>query len=202
MFQILYYLLKAILYAFQSKKELIIKNLLQEKEIEILKRKYQKQVKTKRTDRFLFVLLEQFLNIKNIINIVQPETLLTWRDDIIKKNWTYNSKKSVGRPPIPKATKELILDMKNRNILWGSKRIKGELLKLGIILDKKSVWNILRVYRKQGKIKQSLTWKTFLRAQIKSIYAMDFFTVDTISGIRFYVYFIIHHESRKSNNLR
>ena len=42
-----------------------------------------------------------------------------------------------------------------------------------------------------------MTWKKFLTLQAKSIYAMDFFTIDTILNQRFYVYFIIHHQTRK-----
>ncbi len=32
---------------------------------------------------------------------------------------------------------------------------------------------------------------------LKSIYAMDFFTVDTILNVRFYVFFIIRHQTRE-----
>ncbi len=75
--------------------------------------------------------------------------------------------------------------------------LQGELLKLGIGLDKKTIWNILYNFRRRGKVKQGLTWKQFLRSQMKSIYAMDFFTVDTLLNQRFYVFFIIKHETRE-----
>jgi len=42
-----------------------------------------------------------------------------------------------------------------------------------------------------------LTWKQFLRQQIHSIYAMDFFTIDTVMNQRYYVYFIICHKTRQ-----
>ena len=75
--------------------------------------------------------------------------------------------------------------------------IRGELLKLGIKLDTKTIRNIIAVYRRKGKINKSLTWRKFLTLQAKSIYAMDFFTIDTILNQRFYVYFIIQHQSRQ-----
>ena len=75
--------------------------------------------------------------------------------------------------------------------------MKGELLKLDIDLDTKTIRNILRIFRRKGKIKKSLEWKKFLKMQAESIYAMDFFTIDTLLNQRFYVIFIIHHSTRE-----
>ena len=104
---------------------------------------------------------------------------MKWQSELIKKFWTFPSKKSkMGRPPVPRWIKNLILEMKNNNLNWGNKRIQGELLKLGIELHKKTIGNILRDFRRKGEIRKGLTWSKFLKSQIKSIYAMDFFTVD------------------------
>ena len=72
-----------------------------------------------------------------------------------------------------------------------------ELLKLGIELDKKTRWNILHTFRRKGKVKRGVTWAQFLKTHIKSLYAMDFFTVDTVLNQRFYVFFIIRHQTRE-----
>jgi transposase InsO family protein len=87
--------------------------------------------------------------------------------------------------------------MKKENLTWGVKKIQGELLKLNICLDTKTIWNILQFYRHRGKIKKSLSWKKFLQMQAKSIYAMDFIVVDTIFKQRLFVYFIIAHQTRE-----
>ena len=87
--------------------------------------------------------------------------------------------------------------MKNENLYWGVKKIQGELLKLNIELDPKTIWNILSDFRRRGMIKKSLTWKRFIKMHIDSIFAMDFFTVDTILNRRFYVLFIISHATRE-----
>jgi putative transposase len=87
--------------------------------------------------------------------------------------------------------------MKNKNLYWGYKRIQGELLKLGIELDKKTIWNILHDFRRKGKIKKGLTWAKFLKGHLKSIYAMDFFIVDTLFNQRFYVFLMIRHKTRE-----
>jgi putative transposase len=87
--------------------------------------------------------------------------------------------------------------MKNINLLWGAKRIQGELLKLGIELNTKTIRNILRTFRKNGKIQTSLTWRRFLKSQIQSIYAMDFITVDTLLNKRLNVLVFISHRTRE-----
>jgi hypothetical protein len=79
--------------------------------------------------------------------------------------------------------------MKNHNILWGVKRIQGELTKLDIFLDTKTIWNILRDFRRGGKVRTGMSWRKFLEMQATSMYAMDLFTVDTILNRRFYVHF-------------
>ncbi len=70
-------------------------------------------------------------------------------------------------------------------------------MKLHIDLDCKTIWNLLREFRRQGKIQKSLSWKKFLQMQARSIYAMDFFTVDTVLNKRYCVHFIIHNGSRR-----
>ena len=49
--------------------------------------------------------------------------------------------------------------MKNDNLLWGVKRIQGELLKLDISLSTKTIRKILQGFRRRGKIQSSITWR-------------------------------------------
>ena len=199
MFSFLSFILKILFNLFKSKRQLLTRISILEKELEIYKRKQaKKRLKIKQIDRIIFSLLNKILNIKDKISIVKPETLLKWQRQLIKSFWTFNSKKrQKGRPPVPMEINELILKMKNENITWGAKRIRGELLKLNIDLDTKTIRNILRIFRRTGKIKKSLEWKKFLKMQAESIYAMDFFTVDTFLNQRFYLLFIIHHSTRE-----
>ena len=50
-------------------------------------------------------------------------------------------------------------------------------ISVGIELHKKTISNILRDFRRKGKIRKGLTWSKFLKSQIKSIYAMDLFII-------------------------
>jgi transposase InsO family protein len=198
MFYLLSFIIGTIFNLFKSKKELLIQNCLQKKEIEILLRQNQKKrLKLNHSDRIIFSVLYKIGNIKAVVSIVKPETVLRWQKELIKRFWTYKAKNRVGRPPVQHEIRQLILSMKNDNLFWGYKKIRGELLKLGIALDQKSIRNILTDFRRRGKVRRSLTWNQFLKVQIHSLYAMDFFTIDTVLNQRYYVFFLMYHKTRE-----
>jgi putative transposase len=84
------------------------------------------------------------------------------------------------------------------NPRWGYRRIAGELNGLGISVSATTVRKILREAGLGPAGERSgLSWRAFLRAQAKSMLAVDFFTVETISLQRLYVLFFIELESRR-----
>src|SRR5215210_6823186 len=63
--------------------------------------------------------------------------------------------------------------MARENLTWGSERIRGELLKLGIVVSKRSVQR----YRQRGPARPpSQTWRTFLANQVGHLRAADLST--------------------------
>jgi len=102
-----------------------------------------------------------------------------------------------GRPPLSKEAKLLILRLKKENPLWGARRIRDELCKLSIEVSHETINRLINRFRKTGDIKPTLSWKQFLNAHWKSLFACDFFTVDTFGFKRFYVFFIMELKSRK-----
>jgi hypothetical protein len=124
---------------------------------------------------------------------------MAWYKKLIKKRWTFNNKKKKpGRPSVSSHVKQLILKIKNDNIFMRTGKIQGELVKLGITISQSSIRRILRDFRKQGKVKSDLTWSTFIISHLSKLFAMDFFTVESLfSRSRYYVFFIMHLETRK-----
>jgi hypothetical protein len=131
------------------------------------------------------------------LSIVKPETLFEWQRRFIKKRWSFKQKKR-GQKPISAADRALILEMKIDNPLWGCRRISDELKKLNIDIHHTTVNKIIQTFRKQGKIQHTGGWKKFLETHWNSLYGMDFMTIDTLLGKRFYLLIILELETRKN----
>jgi putative transposase len=53
---------------------------------------------------------------------VQPETLLRWHRDLVRRKWTYAHRP--GRPSIPAGTVSIVLRLARENPIWGYRRIQ------------------------------------------------------------------------------
>jgi putative transposase len=128
--------------------------------------------------------------------LVTPATLLNWHRRLMANRWTYARRS--GRPPIGREVRALIVRFAHENPRWGYQRIVGELKGLGIVVSATTVRKILREERlgPAGQ-RKGPSWREFLRAQAKSIIAVDFFTVDTVWLQRMYVLFFIEVASRR-----
>jgi putative transposase len=127
---------------------------------------------------------------------VQPDTLLRWHRELVRRKWTYP--KPSGRPRIPAGTVQVVIRLARENPTWGYRRIHGELSVLGINLAPASVWNILQRHGLDpSSDRTGPTWGEFLRAEATTMLACDFFTVDTVLLRRLYVLFFIELDTRR-----
>jgi transposase InsO family protein len=131
--------------------------------------------------------------------LVQPETVLGWHRELVRRRWAaYRGRPRVGRPPLAGEGRELIQRMARENPNWGYFRIRGELLKLGCTVSATAIRSVLRRSGIPPAGRRSrLTWKRFLAAHAQTLVAADFFTVDTVFLKRLYVLFFIHLASRR-----
>ena len=91
----------------------------------------------------------------------------------------------------------MILEMKQENYLWGCKKISNELNKININIHYTTVNRIISTFRKKDLIQPNGSWKRFLKIHWDSLFAMDFVTVDTLFGKRFYLLIILELKTRK-----
>ena len=174
--------------------------LLLKKENEIYRRHlnlHGKKLYFQKTDKITLAMLNSLSksSISHLL-IVKPETVLSWQRRFIKNFWTYKHK-SPGRKPVLKDIKHLILEMKQDNPLWSCKKIANELKKINIDIHYTTVNKLIQKYRKHGLIQPNGSWKKFLRMHWNSLFAMDFMTIDTLFGKRFYLLLILELKSRK-----
>src|ERR671936_643758 len=129
--------------------------------------------------------------------VVKPETLLRWHRQLVARRWTYAHRK-VGRPPLERSLRELILRLARENPHWGYKRIVGELKGLGVAVSATSVRKVLlEAGLPPAPQRTHSSWRAFLRAQAGSVLACDFLTVETAFLQRIYVLFFISLATRR-----
>ncbi len=179
----------------RRKSELVAENALLRQQLIILRRQVKRPTCT-RVDRMLLVLLARMvLTWKQALFIVQPETLLRWHRQGFKLYWKYKSRAASAKPKISAETVALIKEMASTNRLWGAERIRGELLKLGIRVCKRTIQKYMRPVRTARPRGQK--WSTFLHTHAEQIWACDFLSVTDLLFRSLFAFFIIELQSRR-----
>jgi len=148
-------------------------------------------------DRFLFVALAHWLpHWRNALVLIKPDTLLHWHRQGFRLFWRQRSRKKSPSPPCLAAeVVGLIRRMATENRLWGAERIRGELLKLGISVAKRTVQRYMRKVRTAPPDGQR--WSSFLRQQAAGVWACDFLEVRDLWFRSHYIFVVIHLETRQ-----
>jgi transposase InsO family protein len=177
----------------RSKSDLIVENAILRQQLIVLNRTV-KRPKLTSGDRVGFLFLSRLTRFwDSALHIIKPETLLKWHRGLFKHYWRWKSKPKTRKPRIPQETTDLIKQMAVENRRWGAKRIVGELLKLEIVVHKRTVMKYMRQARKK---KSGQTWATFLRNHAKAIWACDYTVVNDLLFRPIHIFVIIHHQTR------
>ena len=116
---------------FRRPHELVVENLLLRHQLQVALRS-QPRPDLKTRDRFFWLLVRRLVpDWKQHLILVQPETVVRWHRHGWRLYWRWRSGRHLGRPRLSPEVRELIATMANENPLWGTERIRGELLKLG-----------------------------------------------------------------------
>jgi hypothetical protein len=130
---------------------------------------------------------------RSAIAIVQPNTILRWHHLGFRLLWRFRTQ-SIAPPRVSTETIALIRDMAKKNRLWGAERIRGELLKLGISLSKRTIQKYIRSVPETHPRGQS--WATFLGNHGHAIWACDFVQTYDIIFRPVFLFFMVHLRSR------
>ncbi len=179
----------------KSKSQLIAENAFLRQQLIILRRQVKRPAIT-RTDRILLVLLARLVRTwQQALFIVQPETLLRWHRELFRLVWKHKSKAPAHKPKVASETIALIRQMAKDNRLWGAERIRGELLKLGLRVCKRTIQKYMRGVRTHQPRGQK--WSTFLHNHASHIWACDFLQVSDLFFRPLFAFFLIELQSRK-----
>jgi len=196
----------------------VVRQPLDQKDLEILFLRQQLAVVRRRQKRgpslspfekFLFATLITRLKqtgqpvreqLGNFLLLFQPDTLLRWHRDLVRKKWTYTSARNRGgRPKTDAAIEALILRLV-RETGWGGGKLHGELKKLGVTIGETTLRDILRRHNippAPERQRRATSWRTFLKHYRHQLLACDFFTVETLRLQTVYVFFFIEVGTRR-----
>jgi len=131
---------------------------------------------------------------REVLVIVQPDTVIRWHRTSFRLYWRFISKRGPGRPPIPVEVQALIRRFANENG-WRARKVQAELEKLGFRISLATVSRYLP--KRNPDRDQRQRWKTFLRNHRHGIAAMDFIVIPTVRFRLLYAWFVIGHGRRK-----
>src|SRR5262245_57327212 len=127
--------------------------------------------------------------------VVQPATLLRWHRAGFRLLWRWRSTPRSREAPVSSETVDLIRRMARENRLWGAERIRGELLKLGVAVGKRTIQRYMRGARPPRPAGQ--TWATFVRAHGPEIWACDFLQLTDLSFRPLFAFLVVELGSRR-----
>jgi hypothetical protein len=151
------------------------------------------RVRLHRNDRaFIICMALLWPSLLDVIQVVQPETVLRWHRAGFRVYWRWKSRKRVGRPRIDRGLQDLIRRISQENPLWGASRVHGELLMLGFDVAQSTVSR----YMARGGRPPPQSWKSFLRNHAHAIAAIDLCVVPTVTFERLFAFLIVGHDRR------
>jgi hypothetical protein len=180
----------------RGKSELLVENALLRKPLIILRRQVKRPTCGK-TDRFLLVRAARGCSGPGS----RPSSLCSRRPcfgfhrELFRFFWKHKSKVDSRQPKISPETIALIKEMASKNRLWGAERIRGELLKLGICVCKRTI----QKYMKQVRLPhpRGQKWATFLQNHAADMWACDFLQATSLLFRSLFAFFLIELKSRK-----
>jgi putative transposase len=178
----------------RSRADLLVENILLRQQLIVASRA---------TTRPKFALHERWLAVlaarmthrwREALLLVQPETVMRWHREGFRLFWRKKSR-ATSTARLSRKTITLIQRMAMENRLWGAERIRGELLKLGVRVAKRTVQKYMQEARCRGPSGQ--TWSTFLRNHGHQTWACDFLNFYDVWFQPICAFFVIDLGSRK-----
>src|SRR5882724_1753920 len=131
---------------FVSRHKLAREAVALRQQLAVFKRK-QSHPKLRRLDRLFWIALRSLWPCwTEALILVKPETVVSWHRAGFQLFWRWRSRFGrAGRPKVSGEVRCLIRRMKAENPSWGAPRIHGELLQLGLLIQK--IGRYLATYR-------------------------------------------------------
>ena len=179
----------------RSKTELVLENAILRHQLAILQRQSKPPHFTSSDRLWFLIFVSRLKHWKEALFLLKPETILHWHRQGFRLFWKHKSKPRTTQPKIAAETIALIQQMAQENPLWGAERIRGELLKLGIKVAKRTVQRYM--HRANPSRESSQSWSTFLHNHAENVWDCDFLPVFDLTFRTLFVFFMIDLSTRR-----
>src|SRR5436309_4149591 len=185
-------ILTGLLRGVRTQRSLVFENLALRHQLAVLRRTASRP-SLRTSDRLFWILLSRLWSgWTDAVSVVQPATVIRWQRTGFTLFWTWKSRRNgPGRPAVAPEVRALIRRMSKVNALWGAPRVHGELQKLGVEISQAAVSKYM------ARRPPSQTWRTFLDNHLRSLVAVDFFTVSTVTFKVLFVFVVLAHDRRR-----
>jgi putative transposase len=179
----------------RSRAELIAENVLLRQQLIVASRGV-KRPGFRGYERGLLVLLARLLpHWRDALLLIKPETVLRWHRAGFRLFWRRKSRSAGAREPrLAPDVIALIRRMAAENRLWGAERIRGELLKVGVRVAKRTVQRYMRGAQPSTP-RGGQSWATFLRNH--TVWACDFLQTYDIWLRPVFAFFIVDVNAKR-----
>ena len=179
----------------RSRKELLAENALLRQQLIVASRKVKRPAFLPH-ERGLLVLLSRLVrNWRDAVLLVKPDTILHWHREGYRLFWRWKSRRpGKPQPRLPAEHIALIRRMAEGNATWGAERIRGELLKLGIHVAKRTIQKYMWAVRPPAP-PRGQKWHSFLRNH--TVWACDLLQTYDIWFRPIFAFFIIDINSKE-----
>jgi transposase InsO family protein len=180
----------------RSRARLAAENLFLRKQLALYLERQVRPRRASNATRLTLVVLARFIEWRQCLTIVRPDTLIRWHRHAFRLLWRWKSRRR-GRPRIPHDLQQLITQMAKANRTWGEERIAAELLlKLGISVSPRTVRRYMhRLVPSRGP--RSQAWSTFVCNHARDVLACDFFVTMTAAFRLLYVFVVLDVGTRR-----
>ena len=159
-------------------------------------------MRTRAAQVFAYLLTRGDKAFQNYYLSASKTTIERWATKFRSSPWPWRRKAKVGRPPLEQDIKDLIIEFKEGNPIWGARRIQEELRRLGIKVSQPTIQKVLKEagYHPTGGHPLNLDkWRSSAK---DAIWALDFFFVRTAKGVWISVLLVIDLHTREMIELR
>jgi putative transposase len=140
--------------------------------------------------------------LRDVTGLLTPDTILRWYRKLIAAKYDGSSQRGPGRPSTARSIQKLVVKLAQENPGWGYTRLRDALGNLGHEIDRTTIQVILAEHGLEPAPERSkrMPWKTFIKAHLGALGAMDFFNVEVLSLtglVRYSVLFVIDLKTRR-----